>query len=388
MRIHFASAERPKSVARKLRKVMKERGEPIAQHRSLDIVASLYGYQDWQELSFSVGKRPASLDDSDVIPEIASARRAQQTEALRRHGFPADLTDRLVSILAATGTSSPVVGAPTTHVLDSLLHRAFRSRATEVHVEPHDGRYSVHFRRAGERELVHMGPLAEYEVLKERLKDRSGMDLREVNAAQEGNFQLEYAGDVYGLGVVTVPTTAGERLVTTVLGPESVRPGLVDMGITTISDWLDALRWESFFVVASANPEIRGRTDEATRRDLGLQRKSVATFDRETGHRVTHVGSKLLRNPVKAVLERFMRTDADVIAIGEMADVGIARTVRNLHNAGHPILATLDAGTMEGAVRALRELGFADAEIRRMSVFVADGNVDDYISNLDRRSVA
>lgn len=389
MRIHFASAERPKSVARKLRKIMKERGEPIAQHRSLDIVASLYGYRDWQELSASVGKRPASHDDPDVMPEIVAARRAQQVEALRGNGFPDDLADRLATLLGATGSSVSASEIAPPHILDSLLHRAFRSNATDVHVEPHDGHYSVRFRRSGDLELVHVGPSTEYEVVRERLKDRAAMDMNEARATQEGRFRMEYAGDVYELRVATFPTATGEQLVARLLDPEHVSPRLTDTGISTVEDWSDALRWTSIFVIASSDPEVRRRVDEATRRDLTLERKNVSIFEREAGYRILNVVTTRWNKPVESVLKRFMRQDPNVVAVGDLTDVGIARSVRDLHGAGHPVLATIDAGTMEEAVRALREFGFTDAEIRWMSVLLADGVGEDYVSYVDgKRSAA
>lgn len=354
MRIHFASAERPKSVARKLRKLFKERGEPISQHRSLEIVASLYGYRDWQELSASIGSHAPSPDDHVALPEVVAARREAQIEALARHGLnrrdaaaflerlatasvapghlhPDRILDSLLErasmsgvsgidiesrrgdyvvrfvtasgdVVARSGSSEecagllrmveerafethresilppehrfyfhvdertayrltsaklrngkgddveikvihadpiPGLGAddeslrgePEFDLVDSILRRALRVGASDIHIEPRAGSYSIHFRVIGQRSLVHSGPPEEYTEILTALKRRSGIDPDVDRVGQDGAFKIAHEGERIDLRVATIPSSDGELIVLKVLDPRRVRPSLADLGI-------------------------------------------------------------------------------------------------------------------------------------------------------------
>lgn len=82
MRFHFASTNRPKTVAKKLRAALAEVNITVSLGEAQKLAARLYGYQDWQELTQAAGKETPSRDDAECDAVTIAARRRQQIEVL------------------------------------------------------------------------------------------------------------------------------------------------------------------------------------------------------------------------------------------------------------------------------------------------------------------
>src|SRR3546814_13754515 len=79
-------------------------------------------------------------------------------------------------------------------ILDMLLYRALASGASDIHIVPRHGSYTVFFREMGVRRIVHEGGLDEFLTVMAQVKDRARMDLAERRIPQDGGFQVDYAG--------------------------------------------------------------------------------------------------------------------------------------------------------------------------------------------------
>ncbi|MER8911444.1 glyoxalase superfamily protein [Mesorhizobium sp. M0854] len=69
MRIYFMTTQRPKTVAKKLKKAAYAAGIELKLGKAQNAVARMYGYAHWNELHSSVGSRTPSLMDGDVADE-------------------------------------------------------------------------------------------------------------------------------------------------------------------------------------------------------------------------------------------------------------------------------------------------------------------------------
>lgn len=82
MRIFFANKSRPKSIASKLRETLARIGISLPLRQSLEVVARIYGYRDWNQLCAMAGTSPQSPSDFELPPEEVAERRRYQIHAL------------------------------------------------------------------------------------------------------------------------------------------------------------------------------------------------------------------------------------------------------------------------------------------------------------------
>ena len=99
MRIQFENTARPKAVAKSMITAMSYLDPLMKLSRAQDLTAFLYGYDDWHELTKSVGKKDASLDDTQVTEGEASERKSYQIERLTSRGVAAERARYLIEAL-------------------------------------------------------------------------------------------------------------------------------------------------------------------------------------------------------------------------------------------------------------------------------------------------
>ncbi|MHB1666031.1 ATPase, T2SS/T4P/T4SS family [Thiomonas sp.] len=123
------------------------------------------------------------------------------------------------------------------NLVERLIREALLENASDVHLIPKTGSYSVFYRTLGVLEPAREGTLDEYQTLVSRIKDLSRMDIAERRLPQDGGFQLEYSGRYIDLRVATIPAVDGEVVVIRLLDPDNVRPSLDGLGITRVKEW-------------------------------------------------------------------------------------------------------------------------------------------------------
>lgn len=121
MRIEFKSAERPKRIARSIRKHLGDHGIDRAYGRVREACAAMFGYRSWNDLLGQVGKgTPSAFDQvagSALTMERAAVFSRRLSEAL---GIPAKAASEIVSSVG------PMSKRPVEPVLDrEVLDYAF-----------------------------------------------------------------------------------------------------------------------------------------------------------------------------------------------------------------------------------------------------------------------
>lgn len=367
MRIHFTSQDRPKAIARKLRGLLKDAGSPVTQSRALEIVADLYGYPTWQELSSSIGTQAASPDDHDLPPEIVTIRREAQVQALCRHGFTISQASEAVLKLRPTGGNDSVPAGnsimPRNEMVDHLLGRALSAKVSDIHFEPDSEVYSIYFRSEGLRELAHTGSISEYETIASDLKGRASMDLAERRVGQDGAFLMHHYGMSFELRIATVPTVRGEQIVVRILDPHRVRPTFESLGLFRVQRWRDAIRSKSGLCLIVQDEEDR-EIMQATIRDLERLGRKVYRSDHLVEYTIPYIGSVSTNpQPVLFPPRRLLR-DSDAILMGDIKTEDDARTAFAAARNGHMVIATVREESLALAVDRLQSLGVSATELR------------------------
>ena len=103
--------------------------------------------------------------------------------------------------------------APTVNLLNSLVTKALRMQASDMHVEPKNNRYRVRFRIDGVLHDIDMLPKRLELPVMSRLKILSGMDIAEKRRPQDGKIEMRIANVNLDIRVSSLPVNQGESMV-------------------------------------------------------------------------------------------------------------------------------------------------------------------------------
>lgn len=253
-------------------------------------------------------------------------------------------------------------------LVDKLLRRAFSEGASDVHIVPRYSSYTVFFRHLGVRNPVHEGDLDEYNTLAARIKDLSRMDLAERRIPQDGGFQMEYNGKLVDLRVATLPVGSNEYVVIRLLDPDRVQPSLNGLGISRVEEWRKGVsRPDGLCLICGPTGSGKTTTLNATIKEMDRFSNSIFTLEDPVEYRIPYLG-QVNTNPSLGLdfargIRAFMRSDPDVIVVGEIRDPETARNAIKAAETGHLVLGTLHTGTIHGALQRLRDLDVPTNEL-------------------------
>jgi len=253
--------------------------------------------------------------------------------------------------------------------LEYLVHQAHEMGASDIHIIPKGRTYSVFFRLLGERHLVHEGPMEEYQSVRAQVKNRAGMDVAETRLPQDGVFQVDFAGKLVDFRTVAVPVIFGEYIVLRLLDPDSVRLSLGAMGISRLAHWRRGFQqMNGLCLICGPTGSGKTTTLNATMRETDRFGKAIFTVEDPVEYPIVYAGQVSVNTAVgfdyTRALRAFMRSDPEIINVGEVRDEETARTMVRAAETGHMVLATLHASSIRGAISRLEYLNIPPHDLR------------------------
>jgi len=254
-------------------------------------------------------------------------------------------------------------------LVDKLLRRALNEGVSDIHILPRYNSYTVFFRYLGVRHHAHEGTLDEYNTLAARIKDLSRMDLAERRIPQDGGFQQEFNGKLVDLRVATIPTGNSESIVIRLLDPDRAHPSLEGLGITRVAEWRKGVsRPDGLCLICGPTGSGKTTTLNATLKEMDRFGNAIDTLEDPVEYRLPYL-VQVNANPQLGLdfargIRAFMRSDPDVIVVGEIRDAETARNAIKAAETGHLVVGTLHTRTVHGAIQRLRDLDVPPSELR------------------------
>jgi general secretion pathway protein E len=119
-----------------------------------------------------------------------------------------DLDDPVIDLLEAGEDDAPVI-----KLVNTLLFRAVKEKASDIHIEPYEKDMSVRFRIDGILFDIFKPPKKLQNAITSRIKVMGQLNIAEKRLPQDGRIPLKLAGKDIDVRLSTVPTAFGERLV-------------------------------------------------------------------------------------------------------------------------------------------------------------------------------
>ncbi len=247
--------------------------------------------------------------------------------------------------------------------VENLLDRAVSERASDVHIEPNDGRMRFRLRVDGVMHDVHgLAPSVPTGVVN-RIKILAGLDIAEHRRPQDGRMTFVSNGRSIDARIATLPTSHGEALTLRLLDREH---GLLNIdGLGFEPDALQRLRLSygrPWGLILAVGPTGSGKstTIYSILTEINEPSRNVVTVEDPVEYDIPGIKQTQVHTKIDytfaAGLRAILRADPDVIVVGEIRDSETAHTAAKAALTGHLVLSTLHANDAATAIARLLEM--------------------------------
>jgi type IV pilus assembly protein PilB len=288
----------------------------------------------------------------------ASGARAAIAEEAAQFEATADETD----LDADDGVSD----APLVRLVNSIIFQAAEDGASDVHFEPQEDSLVVRFRIDGVLQEMQRIPKRMMAGVTTRLKVLAKLDIAERRKPQDGRISLNAAaaGRVLDVRVATLPTVEGESIVMRLLDKSKKPPTLIELGL---SEGMQARLAEivakptGALLVTGPTGSGKSTTLFASLNLINRPEINIITVEDPVEYRLPGVNQVQINNRAgltfAAALRSILRSDPDVVMVGEIRDGETAKISIEAALTGHLVLSSLHTNDAPSALTRLNEMG-------------------------------
>ena len=254
-------------------------------------------------------------------------------------------------------------GAATIDMVNALISRAVNDGASDIHLDPQPREVVVRERIDGVLRPLDAIEKRMQQAVSARLKVMAGLDIAEKRMPQDGSFSLLMDGQPVDVRVAVLPTKHGEHVVLRVL-QRAVKLALPDLGMSPDAGTMfqRAIK-QPYGAVLTCGPTGSGKTTTlyAALDMLNEPTRSIATIEDPVEYQLPGINQMEVHAKIGLTFARGLRTilrsDPEVILVGEIRDEETAEIVVQAALTGHLVLTTLHTNDASGAFARLRNLG-------------------------------
>jgi type IV pilus assembly protein PilB len=303
-----------------------------------------------------------------IVRPVVVARSELRKIIDRLQREESDLGDIAASLPAEQAPSVSTLtsheDAPIVRYVNSLIEQAIQNRASDLHLEPTEGDMRVRYRIDGVLHEVDTVPKAVQSALISRLKIMSGVDITERRVPQNGRLTVQIRQRAVDLRTATLPTVWGEKVVLRVLDTGGVDLELKNLGFTDANYDRYATSFSKphgMLLVTGPTGSGKSTTLYATLAQISKPTVNVITVEDPVEYRLPGVNQVQVNHKAgltfAAVLPAILRSDPDIVLIGEIRDRVTAQLAIEAALTGHLVLSTLHTNDAPSAVTRLTEMG-------------------------------
>lgn len=316
------------------------------------------------DLRVKFGKRVQPLVTTSVRLQDAINRVYEKSTAALQglddiEGEEYDLDDPVIDLLESGDDDAPVI-----KLVNTLLFRAVKEKASDIHIEPYERDMVVRFRVDGVLFDIFKPPKKLQNAITSRIKVMGNLNIAEKRLPQDGRIPLKLAGKDIDVRLSSVPTAHGERLVMRLQDRSNVILELQQLGFSEDSlDKLDSLLGKTYGILLVTGPTGSGKSTTlyACLQKINQPDINIITVEDPVEQRVHGVGQIQVNSKIGLTfangLRSILRQDPDVIMIGEIRDLETAEIAINASLTGHLVLSTIHTNDSAGAFPRLIDMG-------------------------------
>ncbi|PHV31575.1 MSHA biogenesis protein MshE [Janthinobacterium sp. BJB312] len=305
----------------------------------------------------------AVVNETEVLAAIDRIyRRTEDISTLTRE-LEQDLGDVSVDF-GALAVNPGLEEAPIVKLLQSVFEDATQVRASDIHIEPQEGRLQIRFRIDG---VLHLQTEADSKIassLALRLKLMSDLDISEKRLPQDGRFAIRVKNQRIDVRISTMPTQYGESVVMRLLnqGGTTLRLDAIGMPSQLVAQFRAIVSRPNGLVLVTG-PTGSGKTTTlyCALSELNSVEKKLITVEDPVEYRLPGINQVQVNEKIELnfarVLRSALRQDPDIVLVGEMRDQETAQIGLRAAMTGHLVLSTLHTNDAISTPLRLMDMG-------------------------------
>jgi len=321
--------------------------------------ANVFALDDVRSLT-GLEPRPVVVTRDDLQAAIERYCRDDAEMADLRTAMDADaaVEDDLAQI------TQVVEDAPIVKYVNLLITQAIGDGASDIHIEPGEHDMRVRYRIDGVLHDVMRSPRSIQSGVISRLKIMAEINIAEKRKPQDGRLSVTTRTGKVDLRMATLPTVWGEKVVMRILDNTTASLDLADLGFSENNHARFATSYQKpYGMILVTGPTGSGKSTTlyATLNIVSRPEINVITVEDPVEYRLP--GINQVQVNVKAgltfaaALRSILRSDPDVVLIGEIRDHETAQIAVEAALTGHLVLSTLHTNDAPSAVTRLTEMG-------------------------------
>jgi type IV pilus assembly protein PilB len=271
-------------------------------------------------------------------------------------------TDAVTDLEEDDGVSD----GPVVRMVNSILLAAAEDGASDVHFEAQEDGIVVRFRIDGVLHETQRIPRRLQAGVTTRLKVLAKLDIAERRKPQDGRISLRAAsaGRLLDIRLATLPTVAGETVVLRLLDKSKQAPTLEALGLSdemraTFSSLVS--RPTGAILVTGPTGSGKSTTLYAALTQVSRPEINIITVEDPVEYRLQGVNQVQINIRAgltfASALRSILRSDPDVVMVGEVRDGETAKMAIEAALTGHLVLSTLHTNDAPSTLTRLNEMG-------------------------------
>jgi type IV pilus assembly protein PilB len=307
---------------------------------------------------------------AEVQPVVAT--RSEIIEAIGQHhrgeSQAADITAEAASTFQADANLAVVrevfEDGPIVKLVNLLISKASAERASDIHIEPGEHSVRIRYRVDGVLHSVMDAPKSIQGGIISRLKVMADINIAERRIPQDGRITTSIDGRTLDLRVATLPTVWGEKVVMRILDKSNALLRLSDLGFLPEN----LARYETSFrkpygtiLVTGPTGSGKSTTLYATLNIINSVDRNVITVEDPVEYQLPGINQVQVNTKAgltfAAALRSILRSDPDILLVGEIRDRETATIAVEAALTGHLVLTTLHTNDAASTPGRLMEMG-------------------------------
>jgi type IV pilus assembly protein PilB len=309
----------------------------------------------------SMDVRPAVAAPEDIASVMARISKldAAVAEAIEEGVEEAQETPTIEAAQAAETADAPVV-----KLVNGIIAQAVEEKASDVHFEPQGREIRVRYRVDGMLHDVTTIPRRMVAGVISRLKIMGNLDIAEKRLPQDGRITVIVEKHPIDIRVASLPAVNGEKIVLRLLDKEKALITLDQLGMQpeTLAAFSRSFR-NAYGATLVTGPTGSGKTTSlyAALNIINTPEKNIVTIEDPAEYQLSGITQIQVNTRTgltfAAGLRSIVRSDPDVIMIGEIRDKETAQIAVESALTGHLVLSTMHTNDAPSAMTRLTEMG-------------------------------
>ena len=293
---------------------------------------------------------------SYYFAEVSARQAASQANV----GFTTTAADDLeIEDLENSADEAPII-----RLLNSLLERAIKTGASDIHIEPFENETRVRMRIDGvimEYVTIHRNIHA---PLIARIKILANLDIAEKRVPQDGHFRVKLDEGNINIRVSVLPTVFGEKAVLRILASAAHLDHADHFGMDDFSynQFAPMLNYPNGIIyITGPTGSGKSTTLYMVLDYLSGRKVNISTIEDPVEKNIPGINQTQVNVTAGMTfdvgLRALMRQDPDIIMVGETRDGETAGTSVRAAITGHMVLSTLHTNDAVSSIVRLQDMG-------------------------------